>query len=177
MSYWIFVIAVVYIVALIIFGILKAVCKNESDEVVADDVYVEDSFDRMFFERTQKGENYQQFLSISSQKDCAIIRSLLHADNIPTYVEGEHMNSIYGGISGTMNAVVAIRLYVLKNDYDKALEIVRGIIESKLENISEDKEKSILKRSLEILGSLSFVSGVANEECLGIIVFPKEVEE
>lgn len=34
------------------------------------------------------------------------------------------MNNIYGGISGTMTTVVAIKLYILCDDYDKALEII-----------------------------------------------------
>ena len=34
------------------------------------------------------------------------------------------MNNIYGGICGTMTTVVAIKLYILCNDYDKAVEII-----------------------------------------------------
>jgi len=47
------------------------------------------------------------------------------SEGIPSYVEGEHMNNIYGGISGTMTTVVAIKLYILCNDYEKALEIIK----------------------------------------------------
>lgn len=38
------------------------------------------------------------------------------------------MNSIYGGISGAMNAVVSIKLYILSKDYDKVYEIVKDYI-------------------------------------------------
>ena len=46
------------------------------------------------------------------------------------------MNSIYGGISGTMNAVVAIKLYILSKDYDKAYEIVKDYINEKIHRIT-----------------------------------------
>lgn len=83
-------------------------------------------FEHNFFERTKTGEKSQLFLSLAAQQDCAIIRSLLQAENIPSYTEGEHMNNIYGGITGSMTSVVAIKLYILCNDYDKALEIVKN---------------------------------------------------
>ena len=81
-------------------------------------------FEKLFFERTKAGEKSQLLMSIASQQDCLMLRSLLFSEGIPSYVEGEHMNNIYGGISGTMTTVVAIKLYILCDDYDKALEII-----------------------------------------------------
>ncbi len=52
-----------------------------------------------------------------------LIRSMLYADEVPSYAEGEHMNNIYGGIIGTMESVVAVKLYVLEADYERAKEI------------------------------------------------------
>ena len=83
-------------------------------------------FEKGFFERTQAGEKSQLLLTLASQQDCAIIRSLLQAENIPSYTEGEHMNNIYGGLSGTMTTVVAIKLYILCADYDKAVDIIKN---------------------------------------------------
>ena len=83
-------------------------------------------FEKGFFERTQAGEKSQLLLSLASQQDCAIIRSLLQAENIPSYTEGEHMNNMYGGLSGTMTTVVAIKLYILCADYDKAVDIIKN---------------------------------------------------
>lgn len=99
-----------------------------------------DDYEKEFFERAQNGEKSQVLLTIASQQDCAIIRSLLHADGIPSYVEGEHMNNIYGGISGTMVTVVGIKLYILCSDYEKAVEIIQ---ESKL---SDSKGFTILSK-------------------------------
>jgi hypothetical protein len=83
-------------------------------------------FEKGFFERTQAGDKSQLLLSLASQQDCAIIRSLLQAENIPSYTEGEHMNNIYGGLSGTMTTVVAIKLYILCAYYDKAVDIIKN---------------------------------------------------
>ena len=81
-------------------------------------------FEKQFFERTKAGEKSQLLMSIASQQDSLMLRSLLFSEGIPSYVEGEHMNNIYGGISGTMTTVVAIKLYILCDDYDKAIEII-----------------------------------------------------
>ena len=96
--------------------------KIESD---ADKELNEMDFEKLFFERSKAGEKSQLLMSIASQQDCLMLRSLLFSEGIPSYVEGEHMNNIYGGISGTMTTVVAIKLYILCNDYEKALEIIK----------------------------------------------------
>lgn len=75
-------------------------------------------------------------MSNIKSRNCTLIRGLLQVEGISTYTEGEHMNSIYGGISGTMNAVVAIKLYILSKDYDKAYEIVKDYINEKIHRIT-----------------------------------------
>lgn len=101
---------------------------QKNDDKNADKKEGEDlpDFEKGFFERTQAGEKSQLLITLASQQDCAIIRSLLQAENIPSYTEGEHMNNIYGGLSGTMTTVVAIKLYILCADYDKAVDIIRN---------------------------------------------------
>ncbi len=98
--------------------------KNIEDKSETDNDFQD--FEKEFFERTQAGEKSQLLASLAAQQDCAVIRSLLQADNIPSYIEGEHMNNVYGGITGTMTSVVAIKLYVLCSDYEKAYEIIKN---------------------------------------------------
>lgn len=162
----------IVIIGIVVF-FYKSFTKPDFEDISNREDFVE-NFEDEFFKRTQAGENHQLFLSISSQRDCAIIRSLLSADNIPTYVEGEHMNNIYGGIAGTMNAVVAVKLYVLTEDYDRALEITRDFIEKKAEKLKEEDSKT----SEKILAGLSAVFGVpgafiSSQEFLGITFWPK----
>ena len=97
--------------------------QNDNDNAQTDNL---PDFEKAFFERTQAGEPYQLFLTLATQQDCALIRGLLQAENIPTYIEGEHMNNIYGGITGNMTSVVGIKLYILCSDYDTAYDIVKN---------------------------------------------------
>lgn len=166
---------IVFFVVMIGIGVFfyKSFKKPEFEDISEREDFVE-NFDEEFFKRTQAGETYQLFLSISSQRDCAIIRSLLSADNIPTYVEGEHMNNIYGGIAGTMNAVVAVKLYVLSNDYDRALEIAQDFVQKKAEKLGEEDSKTS-EKLMAGLGAVFGVPGafISSQEFLGITFWPK----
>ena len=149
------------------------VSDDENNEEISDEI---ENFDKLFFEETKKGETYQHFLSLSSIRNCTLIRGLLQVEGISTYTEGEHMNSIYGGISGTMNAVVAIKLYILTKDYDKAYEIVKDYINEKIQRITNNDENN---KSNMASVALVFLSGTpvnVGQESLGIVVLPK-VEE
>ena len=115
-------------------------------------------------------------MSDIKSRDCSLIRGLLQVEGISTYTEGEHMNSIYGGISGTMNAVVAIKLYILTKDYDKAYEIVKDFINEKIQRITNNDEN---KKSNRASVALVFLSGTpvnVGQESLGIVVLPKAEE-
>jgi len=127
-------ITLIVLIVVAIFGFLlyNKYIKNRKDNkaeknLEADNKTPEDSmpdFEKAFFEQTKAGEPYQLFLTLASHQDCAIIRSLLNAENIPTYTEGEHMNNIYGGLTGTGTSVIGIKLYILCKDYDTAYDIV-----------------------------------------------------
>lgn len=124
MNYALFVIICLAIFAYII--ISKKRAESQQNKIEQKETEALPDFERAFFERTQAGEKAQILMSLASQQDTAIIRSLLQAENIPSYTEGEHMNNVYGGISGSMTAVVAIKLYILCADYEKACEIVKN---------------------------------------------------
>ena len=135
-----------------------------------------ENFEEELFKRTQAGVQHQLFLSMASKLDCMIIRSLLSAENIPTYVEGEHMNNIYGGLAGTLTAVIAIKLYILRNDYDKAFDIVREYINKKVEDLKKAREEEQNYEKAKNIAMALFLGTVPiskSEEILGITVFPK----
>lgn len=120
-------------IAVLCIGILiLAIAKkysNKNKEVVEEEIFNLDNepdFEKDFFARTEQGEKSQILLSLASVQDCVLIRSLLYADGIPSHVEGEHMNNIYGGITGTMTSVVATKVYILCSDYDKAVDIIKN---------------------------------------------------
>lgn len=168
---------VILLIGFIIWSLYYSVNKQEenfSEEQIEENINetIED-FDEKFFEYTRNGEKYQHFLSLSSMRDCALIRGLLQADNIPSYTEGEHMNSIYGGLAGTMNAVVAIKLYILYKDYDRAIEIIKDFLEQKIERISSESEKSFGRKVLDSISTLCNVSENNSCEFLGIVILAK----
>ena len=57
--------------------------KIESD---ADKELNEMDFEKLFFERTKAGEKSQLLMSIASQQDCLMLRSLLFSEGIPSYL-------------------------------------------------------------------------------------------
>ena len=118
------IIALVLIAVILLFLVFSKKSQKKALEQDFGDTEVED-FEKKFFERVKSGEKSQQVLSLGSQQDCALIRSLLSADGIPSYVEGEHMNNIYGGLTGSMTATVAIKLFILCSDYENAVDIIK----------------------------------------------------
>jgi len=123
----------IVIVAVIVIAVIARIGNKKSKPEAVDSEGQEQDFEKEFFERTEKGEKSQVLLSLASLQDCVLLRSLLFADGIPTHVEGEHMNNIYGGITGTMTSVVATKLYILCSDYDKAVDIINN---SKITSLS-----------------------------------------
>ncbi len=85
-------------------------------------------FELNYFERVRNGEQTQQFLAISGQSVCAMIRSLLYAEGIPSYTENEHINAMYSLNSLPTSSAFAIKLFVLISDYDRACEIVNDFL-------------------------------------------------
>lgn len=134
-------------------------------------------FEDKYFERIKSGEFCQQFLILGGQQDCSVIRSLLAADDIPSYVENENVNRMYGGTPAAVTGVFALKLFILVNDYDKAYDIVCGYAKSKKEEFEEQskKEKSKIETSAEIVTGLFFAPYPTNceQKSMGITILPK----
>ncbi len=112
-------IAVIIVLALYLIFFRGKKSEKTREELEADS----QNYEKEFFARIEKGEKSVLFLTLGNSGDLNLIRSMLYADEVPSYAEGEHMNNIYGGISGTMESVVAVKLYVLEADYERAKEI------------------------------------------------------
>ncbi|MCR4939525.1 MAG: hypothetical protein K5930_05370 [Treponemataceae bacterium] len=148
------------------------------DELGSEKIEDEDvdysQFEEKFFEEVRKGKDYQHFLSLSSQYDCMLIRSILASMDIPTYIEGDKVNKLYGGVYASVTSDFKIKLYILLDDYDDALEAVEDYLKSKI-----DSEPSVLDRNkalqiLELL--LSSSSPSKPRELLGISIIDKKSE-
>jgi len=109
-------------------------------------------FELNYFERVRKGEHIQQFLAVGSQVSCSMIRGILAAENIPTYIENEHVNSMYSLNNLPASSAFSIKVFILLADYDRAYQIVIDFIqkcqasdaakESASENQSSNEENT-----------------------------------
>ena len=131
-----------------------------------------EEFEKGYFERVRNGEQTQQFLSVGGQMACSMIRSLLFAENIPTYTETEHANSFYSLNNLSSDSAFSIKVFILVADYDRAYEIVSDFV-SKCERANT--EETIAKAAGAIVTGCFFIpmpDGSQNKP-MGITVLPK----
>ena len=138
-----------------------------------------ENFEKGYFERVRNGEQTQQFLAVGSLMMCSFLRSLLAAENIPTFTENEHVNSMYSMNALSGNSAFSIKVYILVADYDRAHEIISDFIESHKREENEEKSKTaensiktITKAAVTGMFFVNMPDG-AEEKVLGITVLPK----
>ena len=143
-----------------------------------------EEFEKGYFERVRNGEQTQQFLSVGGQMACSMIRSLLFAENIPTYTENEHANSFYSLNNLSSSCAFSIKVFILVADYDRAYEIVSDFVskcdranteESEQDNKTENTAKNITKATGAILTGCFFVPmpDGSQDKPMGITILPK----
>lgn len=182
------IIAGIFLIILGFYIIFKKDPNHPVQEMIEDkeayDAALENSepFDEAYFEAVKNGEPYQHFLILGGMQDCALIRSLLFSEGIPSYTENEHINQMYGGVPSCVTGVFAIKLYILCKDYDKAYDIVSHFANSKSESFNQQKEelqKKPLKAAQNVVTGLFFAPYPVNAEQkgMGITILPKIVSE
>jgi len=176
------------LIAYVIYQLFVKAPKHPVSDMIEDkEAYDEalgeaEPFEEAYFEAVKNGEAYQQFLILGGMQDCALIRSLLFSENIPSYTENEHTNKLYGGVASAVTGVFAIKLYILCKDYDKAYEIVCAFASSKKEDFKQQEEElqtKPLKAAQNVVTGLFFAPYPVNatQKGMGITILPKIVEE
>lgn len=150
---------------------------NIKDDVGEEKIDYTDFEDKMI-DQVQDGKKYQHFLNIGNRADCALIRSMLSSADIYSYTENEKVNTLYGGFAGTINQMFCIKLYILTDDYEEALEIVSDFIKSKIARLSKKSDKSKFEKTLKTLAKIAAAPYLVDkeDELLGITIMPKEKE-
>ena len=157
---------------------------NEEEHIEA--IKQSEEFEKGYFERVRNGEQTQQFLSVGGQVACSMIRSLLSAENIPTYTENEHANSFYSLNNLSSSSAFSIKVFILVADYDRAYEIVSDFI-SKCERAESDEEsKEASAKPIESAENITKAAGAIITGCffipmpdgsqdkpMGITILPK----
>lgn len=163
---------------LICFFIFSLSSGKTVEKDFADEDVNYDDFEEKFIAEVNSGRKYQHFLNMASQSDCAMLRSLLDAEGIFTYTENENINGVYGGVGSAITNLFCIKLYILNDDYDKALEIVADFIRKKAERLSEGSDKNKFESSLTNLAGILASPYVIDKdhEILGISIKSKVKE-
>lgn len=191
MSLIIFIIVGVLGVAIIIKFLLAKYPRTEEDpyaemreeaENPESDVAVEDDesdanlqFDKEYFERCQNGEGYQLFMKFASMNDCVFLQSLLSAEHIPSHVENQHMNSLFGAGANVLSGTLAAQLWILIADYERAYEIAVQYLVKKSESLKDSKDstlKETVSASLVVLLGTPYPI-TKSQQILGMTIFPK----
>jgi hypothetical protein len=143
---------IIVILGLIIFAFVS---KNRTENNVkiknnGTDTLDNNIIEDKFFERVSSGETRLPFLKIDNQFDLMFIKSLFQSEQIPYYIDFEHISKVRPGMMigdlGNYNL-----LYILENDYDDALEVIHTYLENKINEYNGKDEKG--KHLIEILFS------------------------
>lgn len=123
------VLAVFLILAIILrIKVLRRASTTEKNEESLDD-----PMQILFFDKVVSGSEKIHFLDISgssAMQNLMVLKNLFQSEGIPYYCEFEKFNAIYGGV------VTSIRFYIIKNDYDSAINIVTNYNKSSVSGIT-----------------------------------------
>ena len=132
-------------------------------------------FDEEYFKRCQNGEGYQLFMKFASINDCTFLQGLLSAEHIPSHVEHQHMNGLFGAGANVLSGTFAAQLWILIADYEKAYEVAVQYIKEKSESLEvagDSKIKEGLAAALVVLLGTPYPI-TKRQQILGMTIFPK----
>lgn len=133
-------------------------------------------YEKGYFERIRQGEQSQQFLAVGSFFVASFLRSLLAAENIPTYTENEHINSMYSLNALNGASSFAIKIFILISDYDRAHEIISDFIAKHEKTNEEGPSIKDIKTTAKALATGLFFFNIpqGTEEAVhGIMILPR----
>ncbi|MDR1316916.1 MAG: DUF2007 domain-containing protein [Spirochaetales bacterium] len=101
----------------------------------------------IFYEEAGNGGKTYRLLNVFNQFDLMFVKSLFQSEQIPYYIEREHLSRIRPGmqIGSFGNADV----YILEKDYDDAIKIIEEYRENIIKN--HDKKQKTIRKSLEVI--------------------------
>lgn len=145
--------------------------EKEHDEAIRQT----ESFEKDYFERVKNGEQTQQFLSVGSMMMCSFLRSLLAAENIPTFTENEHVNSMYSLNALSGSSAFSIKVYILVADYDRAYEIISDFVSSHKKEDEDPSANPVKTVASAVATGMFFVNmpDGSEEKVHGITILPK----
>lgn len=146
--------------------------EEEHDKAMAE----AQEYEKGYFERIRQGEQSQQFLAVGSFFVASFLRSLLAAENIPTYTENEHINSMYSLNALNGASSFAIKIFILISDYDRAHKIISDFIAKHEKTDEEGPSIKDIKTTAKALATGLFFFNIpqGTEEAVhGIMILPR----
>ncbi len=94
------------------------------------------------FTQANRSEPVMPLVRTFSIEDKMMLRSMLDAEKIPTYVKGEHVNNMLPGIGvqGYSDSII----YVYSNDYEDAESIVHDYVQNLIDSIEPERESGFV---------------------------------
>lgn len=81
-------------------------------------------FSKEFFKRVENGEDVMLFMNLGNFFDVPMIQGLLYEEGIPSFVSNKNSSVNFGGVIN-FSSVVKIELYIIKNDFEKAVNVIK----------------------------------------------------
>jgi hypothetical protein len=139
----------IIIFALILIGIFALFGRNETENDIANEDYKNNEIEDQFFDKVKNGKEKYKLLKIDNQFDLMFIKSLFQSENIPYYVEFEQISrmrpGMYIGDLGNYNL-----LYILDEDYNDAIKVVKKYIKRKKDTIKNENTKENIRNFVEV---------------------------
>ncbi len=154
MPYTILVITCIFALLVLIIVLVRGIksLKGNSKENSFSDLYTDEAehdqamkeienFETDYFTRASNGEQTQEFLEVGEWRVSSFIQSLLFSEGIPSYADHEHVNMLYSFNNLGASSAFTIKVYILTNDYDRALEVINDFMEKNRIITEEEKER------------------------------------
>jgi len=144
--------AAIIILIAIIKNFLQGQNHNENESMLGEQTEAEENVNEqmdlkeLFFKEVRNGEKPYRFMSIHNQFDLMFIKSLFQSEEIPYYIENEHVSRLRPGMQ--IGSFRNVDFQILERDYELALRIVKDYKKNKRKN---HKEKQTVRRPFEVL--------------------------
>jgi hypothetical protein len=152
---------------IIIYFIIVYFRKQKNKNIIERETLNYNNTEIMFFENIKNGKIPYKILNIYTPFDLMMIKSLFISEDIPYYVEFEHIMKIQPFIHGLNYNNV--NLYILENDYDDAINVIINYINTKIS--TKYNIKNVFRNIIEMLLFFRVVSSPS--DYLGIDIYYK----
>lgn len=168
--------AQLFFVALFCLGLLLVAVlsvRRTGDAARRNPETADESPEREFFEKIESGKQKMLFLGIAYPVDLMMIKSLLRGAAVPYYVEFERFNRLYGGALAAGGSSTNVRLYILRDDFEKALPVISDFISQKAVSLKDKTLDSGAVRALSAAAALlaAVPPAARSQQILGIRVY------